>query len=78
LLRVPVRRQNTQPLLALVARHLGLEVVFVCGLSLVTSALNLYVRDIRYVVESTNTVLFWFVADLLSVLYDPCRVRERL
>ncbi len=54
----------------------GLEVLFVCGLALISAGINVYIRDTRYVVESVNTVLFWLVPVIYPFSIVPQQYKE--
>jgi len=51
----------------------ALYVTFVCGVSLLSSAVSVLIRDTQYVVESFNVVLFWLVPIFYSWEIIPAR-----
>jgi ABC-type polysaccharide/polyol phosphate export permease len=53
-----------------------LEIVFLCGLALLTAAVNVFVRDTRYVVESTNLVMMWLVPVFYPFSLIPPKYKE--
>ena len=54
----------------------GLELICLIGLGLVTSSLYVFVRDVRYVVESSLLVLFWIVPIVYSFDMVPNSMRN--
>ncbi len=54
----------------------GLELICLIGLGLASSALYVFVRDVRYVVESSLLVLFWIVPIIYSFEMVPESMRN--
>jgi ABC-type polysaccharide/polyol phosphate export permease len=52
-----------------------LEILLAVGMSLIFAGLNVYIRDVRYVVESANLVLFWMVPIFYPLTMIPYRFR---
>lgn len=53
----------------------ALEILFMSGLALITSVLDVYYRDVRYLVEASNVVMFWMVPIFYSLEMVPQRFR---
>jgi len=53
-----------------------LELLSVCGLTLLSSALDVYLRDTRYVVDSIITMLFWLTPIFYPIDLIPTRYRS--
>jgi lipopolysaccharide transport system permease protein len=50
-----------------------MEVLFMCGLTLITAALDVFYRDIRYLAEASGMVMFWLVPVFYSLEMVPHR-----
>ncbi len=53
----------------------GLEILFLSGVALITSVLDVYYRDVRYLVEASNVVMFWLVPIFYSLEMVPQHLR---
>ena len=69
LFRVP----PTRTLLWLVPIYF-VQVVFLSGVSLICATLNVYYRDVQYLVQSILTIMFWFT----PIFYSLTTVHENL
>jgi ABC-type polysaccharide/polyol phosphate export permease len=54
----------------------ALYVAFVCGLALGSSAINVYIRDTRYVLESFTMVLFYLVPIFYPFSIIPLKYKD--
>ena len=54
----------------------GFFIIFVSGLVMITSAVNVFIRDVRYLVESFNAVLFWLVPVMYPFSFIPMQYKE--
>jgi ABC-type polysaccharide/polyol phosphate export permease len=53
----------------------ALGIIFIFGISLITSGLNVYLRDTRYIVESICLIAFWFMPIFYLLSFVPPEYR---